>query len=98
MNRVTLAFCLLLFVSLSVMAQQPKVDIATPQPPDAIGSAMDAQQALKVVGGKGGRSLNGFPPGAGSGVLIQAGDGGDGRGGVTSNGAGGSIILLPGAA
>src|SRR5712691_4147935 len=84
MYRVSLAVCLFLFCGLSVMAQ-PKVDIATPQPPDVIGIGTDAQQVLKVVGGKGGKSLNGMQPGDGS--MSAGGDG-----------AGGSIILLPGAA
>src|SRR5712691_3492301 len=97
MYRVSLAVCLFLFCGLSVMAQ-PKVDIATPQPPDVIGIGTDAQQVLKVVGGKGGKSLNGMQPGNGSSVLIQAGDGGDGAMSAGGDGAGGSIILLPGAA
>jgi hypothetical protein len=80
------------------MAQNIKLDVATPQPPTVMaGPGTEAQQVMSIVGGKGGNALNGVP-GAGSKVLIQAGDGGNGSGGVGSNGAGGSIILLPGAA
>ncbi|HEX9492694.1 MAG TPA: hypothetical protein VGA33_05485, partial [Thermoanaerobaculia bacterium] len=97
MNRVNLALCALLFCSLSTMAQVPKLDVATPQPPAVtVGNGTDAQQVMRIVGGKGGNSTGG-PPGAGSSVLIQAGDGGDGSLGVGFNGSGGSIILLPGA-
>src|SRR6266853_1732998 len=98
MNRVSLAFCVILSCGLSVMAQNIKLDVATPQPADVtMGPGTDAQQVMSIVGGKGGKTLSGVP-GAGSKVLIQAGDGGNGSGGVGSNGAGGSIILLPGAA
>ncbi len=97
MNRVNLALCALLFCSLSTMAQVPKLDVATPQPPAVtVGNGTDAQQVMRIVGGKGGNSTGG-PPGAGSSVLIQAGDGGDRSLGVGFNGSGGSIILLPGA-
>jgi hypothetical protein len=98
MNRVSVAFCLILFCGLSVMAQNIKLDVATPQPPAVLGPGTDAQQVMSVVGGKGGASLNGGAPGAGSKILIQAGDGGNGAGGVGNNGAGGSIFLIPGLA
>ncbi|HYS55243.1 MAG TPA: hypothetical protein VER58_15910 [Thermoanaerobaculia bacterium] len=99
MNRASFASCISLLCGLSLMAQTPKADIATPQPPPVlIGSGTDAQQVLRVVGGKGGNTPNGGQPGAGSSVLIQAGDGGDGGNGVQGNGAGGSIILMPGVA
>ncbi|HEV8659335.1 MAG TPA: hypothetical protein VGS96_11995 [Thermoanaerobaculia bacterium] len=99
MNRASLAFCLFLLCGLSVVAQEPKLDIATPQPPAVImGNGTDAQQVMRIVGGKGGNSPDtSGHPGAGSMVLIQAGDGGDGASGMGTSGAGGSIILLPGA-
>jgi hypothetical protein len=99
MNRMSLAVGLFLFCGFSVMAQTPKLDVATPQPPAVVlGNGLDAQQVTKIVGGKGGNSTDpGGHPGVGSSVLIQAGDGGDGPSGTGINGAGGSIILLPGA-
>jgi hypothetical protein len=98
MNRVSVALCLILFCGFSLMAQNIKLDVATPQPPVVLsGPGTDAQQVMSIVGGKGGNAQNGVP-GAGSKVLIQAGDGGNGSGGVGSNGAGGSIILIPGLA
>ena len=90
MIRVSRAFCLFLFCGVSVMAQDAKLDVAVPQPAAvAIGNGTDAQQAMRILGGKGGNSTdpNGHP-GAGSGVLIKAGDGGDGPVGVGINGAG----------
>jgi hypothetical protein len=80
------------------MAQNIKLDVATPQPAVVMaGPGADAQQVMSIVGGKGGNALSGVP-GMGSKVLIQAGDGGNGSGSVGSNGAGGSIFLIPGAA
>lgn len=98
MNRVRLAVCLFLLCALAVMAQDPKLDVATPQPPAVLtGNGTDAQQVMKIVGGKGGNSPdNSAHPGAGSRVLIQAGDGGDGPPSTGISGAGGSIILMPG--
>ncbi|HSP16789.1 MAG TPA: hypothetical protein VLV78_18730 [Thermoanaerobaculia bacterium] len=99
MHRVSLVLCLLLLPALPLAAQDPKLDVATPQPPAVlIGNGADAQQVMRIVGGKGGNSPDtSAHPGAGSSVLIQAGNGGDGSGGMGSSGAGGSIILLPGA-
>jgi hypothetical protein len=97
MKRVTLAVCVFFCCGLPVMAQNIKLDVATPQPPAVMGPGADAQQVTSIVGGKGGGSLNGGTPGAGSKVLIQAGDGGNGQGGVGVSGPGGSILLIPGA-
>jgi hypothetical protein len=98
MKRVTLASCVFLFCGLPLLAQNIKLDVATPQPPVVlVGPGTDAQQVMSIVGGKGGNANSGVP-GKGSSVLIQAGDGGNGSGGVGSNGAGGSIILIPGIA
>jgi hypothetical protein len=98
MRRLSLVSCLVLVVALPAIAQNPKLDVATPQPPAVIvGNGTDAQQVMKVVGGKGGNSPDtSAHPGAGSSILIQAGDGGDGSGGMGSSGAGGSILLMPG--
>jgi hypothetical protein len=91
-----LAFSLILFCGVSLMAQNIKLDVATPEPPAVLGPGADAQQVMSIVGGKGGASLNGGVPGAGSKILLQAGDGGNGAGNVGSNGAAGSIFLMPG--
>ncbi len=63
MNRSRLAFCLILFGSLPVMAVQPndaRLDVGAPAqpPPVTVGNGTDALPVMKVVGGKGGNSTD----------------------------------------
>ena len=95
MNRAALALFLVLLCGLPLMAQNIKLDVATPQPaPVAIGPGTEGQQVMSIVGGKGGNTGSGAA-GAGSKILIQAGDGGNSQGGG-ANGTGGSIFIMPG--
>ena len=95
MKRVNFAFCLILFCGFSLMAQNIKLDVATPQPaPVAIGPGTAGQQVMSIVGGKGGNTGSGAA-GDGSKILFQAGDGGNSQGGG-ANGTGGSIFIMPG--
>jgi len=80
-------------IGTSAPAARLEVDVAS-APPVSSGPGINALTALKVVGGKGGNNTGSLGAGAGSNVLVQAGDGGDA--GQGASGIGGSITLQPG--